>query len=87
MSLLSDEILNEYLDGELDKKQSSEIEEILNKSENDRKRFSALKLIHKELSLMPEDKVSVDFTNKDGSDELYITKHGADPVDIKFTAE
>ena len=31
--------------------------------------------------------VSVDFTNKDGSDELYITKHGADPVDIKFTAE
>jgi len=63
MSLLSDEILNEYLDGELDKKQSSEIEEILNKSENDRKRFSALKLIHKELSLMQEDKVSVDFTN------------------------
>ena len=31
--------------------------------------------------------VSIDFTNKDGSDELYITKHGADPVDIKFTAE
>ena len=31
--------------------------------------------------------VSVDFTNKNGSDELYITKHGADPVDIKFTAE
>jgi hypothetical protein len=31
--------------------------------------------------------VSVDFTSKDGSDELYITKHGADPVDIKFTAE
>ncbi|MDA9674937.1 hypothetical protein N9T64_00575 [Pelagibacteraceae bacterium] len=31
--------------------------------------------------------VSVDFTTKDGSDELYITKHGADPVDIKFTAE
>ena len=31
--------------------------------------------------------VSVDFTNKDGSDELYISKHGADPVDIKFTAE
>ena len=31
--------------------------------------------------------VSVDFTSKDGSDELYISKHGADPVDIKFTAE
>ena len=63
MNLLSDEILNKYLDGELDKNQSAEIEEILNKSENDRKRFYALKLIHKELSLMQEDKVSVDFTN------------------------
>ena len=63
MNLLSDEILNKYLDGELDKNQSAEIEEILNKSENDRKRFSALKLIHKELSLMQEDKVSIDFTN------------------------
>ena len=31
--------------------------------------------------------VSVDFTTKNGSNELYITKHGADPVDIKFTAE
>ena len=31
--------------------------------------------------------VSVDFTTKDGSNELYIVKHGADPVDIKFTAE
>ncbi|MGB5894070.1 MAG: hypothetical protein WBG58_07815 [Ignavibacteriaceae bacterium] len=63
MNLLSDEILNKYLDGELDKNQSAEIEEILNKSENDRKRFIALKLIHKELSLMQEDKVSADFTN------------------------
>ena len=63
MNLLSDEILNKYIDGELDKNQSAEVEEILNKSENDRKRFSALKLIHKELSLMQEDKVSVDFTN------------------------
>lgn len=63
MNLLSDEILNKYLDGELDKNQSAEIEEILNKSDNDRKRFIALKLIHKELSLMQEDKVSADFTN------------------------
>ena len=64
MNLLSDEILNQYLDGELDKDQSAEIEEILNKSEYDRKRFNALKLIHKELSSMQEDNVSVDFTNK-----------------------
>jgi anti-sigma factor RsiW len=63
MSLLSDEILNKYLDGELDRNQCSEIEEILKKSESDRKRFSALKLIHKELSLAQEDKVSAEFTN------------------------
>ena len=30
--------------------------------------------------------VSVDFTTQDGSDFLFITKHGADPVDILFTA-
>ena len=63
MNLLSDEILNKYLDGELDKNQSAEIEEILKKSEIDKKRFSALKLIHKELSLIQEDKVSTEFTN------------------------
>jgi anti-sigma factor RsiW len=63
MNLLSDEVLNKYLDGELDRNQSSEIEEILKKSENDRKRFNALKLIHKELSLTQEDKVSAGFTN------------------------
>ena len=63
MILLSDEILNKYLDGELDKNQAAEIEEIIINSESDRKRFSALKQIHKELSLMQEDKVSVNFTN------------------------
>ena len=63
MILLSDEILNKYLDGELDKNQTAEVEEIIINSESDRKRFSALKRIHKELSLMQEDKVSVDFTN------------------------
>ena len=30
--------------------------------------------------------VSVDFTTQDGSDFLFITKHGADPVDILFEA-
>ena len=63
MNLLSDEILNKYLDGELDKNQITKVEETLINSENDRKRFSVLKLIHKELTLMQEDKVSFDFTN------------------------
>ena len=30
--------------------------------------------------------VSVDFTTQDGSDFLFINKHGADPVDILFSA-
>jgi len=29
--------------------------------------------------------VSIDFTTKSGSNDLYISKHGADPVDIRFT--
>ena len=64
MNLLSDEILNKYLDGELNKSQSAEVEEVLKKSEHDRKRFNALKLIHKELTLMQQEKVNDEFTNK-----------------------
>jgi len=62
MNLLSDEILNKYLDGELNEYKLSEVEEILKISEADRKNFNALKLIHKELSLIKEYKVSPDFT-------------------------
>jgi len=62
MNLLSDEILNKYLDGELNVQKLAEVEDILKISRGDRKRFNALQLIHKELSLMKEDKVSDDFT-------------------------
>lgn len=62
MKLLSDEILNKYLDGELRAQEFVEVEDILKKSDPDRKRFDVLKLIHKELSLIKEDKVSNDFT-------------------------
>lgn len=64
MNLLSDEILNKYLDGELNRSQTAEVEEVLKKSEHDRKRFNALKIIHKELTLMQREKVSDEFTNK-----------------------
>ena len=62
MNLLTDEILNEYLDGNLDEQKASEVEKQLASSENDRKRFNALKVIHDELSQLKEDKTSEDFT-------------------------
>jgi preprotein translocase subunit Sss1 len=68
MNLLSDEILNKYLDSELSAQDLAEVDDILKKSEADRKRFNALKLIHKELLLIKEDKVSDDFT------ELVMTR-------------
>ncbi len=64
MNLLPDEILNKYLDGELDTQKSAEVEELLKNSEADRKRFNVLKLIHEELSLIEEDKVPNSFTNR-----------------------
>ncbi|MCH7772128.1 MAG: hypothetical protein IIA49_14125 [Bacteroidetes bacterium] len=64
MNLLSNEILNKYLDGELDTQKSAEVEELLKTSEADRKRFNVLKLIHEELSLIEEDKVPNGFTNR-----------------------
>jgi phage shock protein PspC (stress-responsive transcriptional regulator) len=62
MNLLTDEILNEYLDSNLDEQKREEVEKLLASSENDRKRFNALKVIHDELSQLKEDKTSEDFT-------------------------
>jgi anti-sigma factor RsiW len=62
MNLLTDEILNEYLDGNLDEQKRIEVEKLLASSENDRKRFSALKIIHGELSQIKEDETREDFT-------------------------
>ena len=62
MNLLSDEILNKYLDGELDQEKIAEVESTLEKSEPDMKRFNVLKLVHSNLSSMKEEQVSEDFT-------------------------
>ena len=70
MNLLTDEILNEYLDGNLDEQKANEIVKLLASSENERKRFNALKVIHQELSQLKEDKTSEDFT------QSVITKLG-----------
>lgn len=63
MNLLSDEILNKYIDGELNASQIEEVKTVLEKSEDDRKRFSTLKIVHEKLSLIQEDEISEDFTN------------------------
>ena len=70
MNLLTDEILNEYLDGNLDEQKREEVEKLLASSENNKKRFSALKVIHDELSQLKEDETSKDFT------QLVISKLG-----------
>jgi len=62
MNLLTDEILNEYLDGNLDEQKVIEIEKLLASSESDRKSFKALKVIHDELSQLKEDETNEDFT-------------------------
>lgn len=62
MNLISDEILNKYLDSELEPEKIGEVESILKESEPDRKRFNALKLVHNNLSSIKEEKVSEDFT-------------------------
>ena len=64
MNPISDEILNKYLDGELEPEKTAEVESILKKSEPDMKRFNALKLVHNNLSSIKEEKVSEDFTNR-----------------------
>ncbi len=62
MNLISDEILNNYLDGELTPEKIQEVDAILKRSEPDMKRFKALKLVHDNLSSIKEDKVNEDFT-------------------------
>ena len=63
MNKLSDEILNQYFDGELDEKSVKDVEEIICNSESERKRFDAFKILHNKLSTLQEDKVSSGFTD------------------------
>ena len=62
MNLLTDEILNDYLDGNLNEQKRKEVEKILASSESERQNFRALKVIHNELSQLKEDETSEDFT-------------------------
>jgi hypothetical protein len=60
---LSDEILNKYIDGDLDSEELKQLKLILNASEEAKRRLYALQLIHNKLKNMPEQKTSPGFTS------------------------
>jgi len=64
MNLLTNELLNNYLDGNLNEQKREEVKKILSCSESDMQNFKALKFIHDELSQLKEDETSEDFTQK-----------------------
>ena len=59
---ISDEKLNKYLDGELDENEAVEVKLALISSEETKRRFTALRLVHEKLHLLKEDEVSLQFT-------------------------
>lgn len=62
MNKLTDEILNRYLDNELDRATLKMVRERLNSSDEDRKRLRALEAADKSLRNMSRETVSPDFT-------------------------
>ena len=64
MNLLTDDILNKYLDGELSHNGSEDVKSALHDSEELRRKFNALKLVHSNLLSIKENEVSNDFTEK-----------------------
>lgn len=63
MNRLSDEILNKYIDGELDYETLNEVKTILKESESDRENLKALLKVHDELKRIKEFEVSHGFTS------------------------
>ncbi len=62
MKKISDELLNQYIDGELEKDSALKLEEELKYSEEARNRLKALRIVHRNLFSIKEDKVSDSFT-------------------------
>ena len=63
MNRLNDEILNKYIDGELDFKTLNEVKAILKESEPDRENLKVLLRVHNELKEIKEFEVSRNFTS------------------------
>ena len=64
MMKVNDEILNKYIDGELTAEDNAKVETLLKSSEELRRQFDTLKLVHNRLSHLKEDEVSSAFTQK-----------------------
>ena len=62
MNLLSDDILNKYIDGELDLSSLQHVNEVLSRSIEDKTRMSALLAVHNELKKIKEEEVDPGFT-------------------------
>lgn len=63
MIQIMDEILNKYLDGELNREEAEQVKSELRTSEELQRKFNALKLVHDSLSLMKEEELSFGFTD------------------------
>lgn len=63
MNKLSDDILNKYIDGELDHASLQNVNEVLSSSFEDKKRLLDLLAVHNELKRIKEEQVAEDFTN------------------------
>ena len=64
MIQITDEILNKYLDGELSSVEAEQVKFQLRSSEEFRRKFDTLKLVHDNLSTIQEDEVTAGFTEK-----------------------
>lgn len=64
MRKITDEILNRYLDGELNEIDSAEIRDTINSSEEVKKRYKALSSVHDSLKSLEPDKTSKNFKEK-----------------------
>ena len=62
MNLLSDDILNKYIDGELDHSSLQHVNEVLSGSIEDKKRMNALLAVHNALKKVKEEEVDPSFT-------------------------
>lgn len=63
MNKLSDDILNKYIDGELDYTSLQHVNEVLSSSIEDKKRLQTLLAVHNELKKIKEESVPDSFTN------------------------
>jgi hypothetical protein len=76
--IITDEILNKYLDGDLSREEAEDFKAQLNSSVDLQKKFNALKLVNEKLFDLKEDEVSTDFTasvmNKIGKQRFVVPK-------------